>query len=50
MIVSKYAYILCTLFFRMDMAHTLGYQNYAQLSMETKMIGSIENVVNMLES
>ena len=28
----------------------LGYQNFAQLSMETKMVGSVENVLNMLES
>lgn len=35
---------------RMDIAHVLGYQNYAQLSMETKMIGSVENVVNMLDT
>lgn len=35
---------------RMDIAKVLGYQNYAQLSMETKMIGSVENVLNMLES
>ena len=34
----------------MDIAHVLGYQNYAQLSMETKMIGSVENVVNMLDT
>lgn len=35
---------------RMDMAKHLGYQTYAQLSMETKMIGSVENVLDMLES
>ena len=32
------------------MAKHLGYQTYAQLSMETKMIGSVENVLDMLES
>ena len=32
------------------MAQMLGYQYYAQLSMESKMVGSVENVLNMLES
>ncbi|KAK2173850.1 hypothetical protein NP493_847g01041 [Ridgeia piscesae] len=36
--------------FRKDIALLLGYENYAQMSMETKMAGSVENVMNMIES
>lgn len=34
---------------RRDIANILGYDNFAQMSMETKMAGSVENVLNMLE-
>ena len=34
---------------RKDIAKLLGYENYAQMSMETKMAGSVENVMNMIE-
>ena len=27
----------------------LGYENFAQMSMETKMAGSVENVMSMIE-
>ncbi|CAH1793755.1 unnamed protein product [Owenia fusiformis] len=36
--------------YRRDIAMLLGYENFAQMSMETKMAGSIENVMNMLDS
>ncbi|XP_064606141.1 uncharacterized protein LOC135471020 [Liolophura sinensis] len=36
--------------YRSDIAKLLGYENFAQMSMETKMAGSVENVVNFLES
>ncbi|XP_064619158.1 uncharacterized protein LOC135482749 [Lineus longissimus] len=35
---------------RRDIANLLGYDNYAQMSMETKMAGNVENVLNMIES
>ena len=35
--------------FRRDIANILGYDNFAQMSMETKMAGSVENVLNMLD-
>ena len=35
--------------YRKDIAKLLGYENYAQMSMETKMAGSVENVMNMIE-
>ncbi|KAL3876262.1 hypothetical protein ACJMK2_034130 [Sinanodonta woodiana] len=36
--------------FRSQIARMLGYEHFAQMSMETKMAGSVDNVVNMLES
>ena len=35
---------------RLDQAVTLGYYNFAEMSMETKMAGSIENVHSMIAS
>ncbi len=34
---------------RRDIAQLLGFENFAQMSMETKMAGSVENVLNMIE-
>lgn len=36
--------------YRKDIAEMLGYENFAEMSMETKMAGSVENVVNMIET
>lgn len=36
--------------YRRDMAQMLGYENFAEMSMETKMAGSVENVINMIET
>ena len=38
-----------TFFARKDIAQLLGYENFAQMSMETKMAGSVENVMHMIE-
>lgn len=35
---------------RLDQALTLGYYNYAEMSMETKMAGTVENVHSMIAS
>ena len=35
--------------FRRDIANMLGYENFAQMSMETKMAGTVENVISMIE-
>ena len=35
--------------YRQDLANALGYENYAQMSMETKMAGDVDNVLNMIE-
>ena len=34
---------------RNDIAEMLGYKNFGQMSMQTKMAGSVENVLNMIE-
>ena len=36
--------------YRKDIAEMLGYENFAEMSMETKMAGSVENVINMIET
>ena len=36
--------------YRKDIAELLGYDNFAEMSMETKMAGSVENVLNMIET
>ncbi|KAK7090573.1 uncharacterized protein [Littorina saxatilis] len=36
--------------YRKDIAQMLGYENFAEMSMETKMAGTVENVVNMIET
>ena len=35
---------------RLDQASTLGYYNYAEMSLASKMAGSVENVQSMLGS
>ena len=35
--------------FRMEIANSLGFENYSQMTMETKMAGSVDNVLNMIE-
>ena len=35
---------------RLDQALTLGYKNYAQMSMDTKMAANVENVQTMISS
>ncbi|KAL5018692.1 hypothetical protein ScPMuIL_004414 [Solemya velum] len=35
--------------YRQDIAGLLGYSSFAEMSMETKMAGTVENVLNMLE-
>lgn len=35
---------------RSEQAKLLGYENFAQMSMETKMAGSVENVMSMITS
>ena len=34
---------------RKDLSNALGYENFAQMSMETKMAGTVDNVLNMIE-
>jgi len=34
---------------RIEQAQRLGFKNYAEMSMETKMAGSLENLYNTLE-
>ena len=34
---------------RKHLANALGFENYAQMSMETKMARNIDNVLNMIE-
>ncbi|KAK7480477.1 hypothetical protein BaRGS_00028294 [Batillaria attramentaria] len=36
--------------YRKDVAQLLGYENFAEMSMETKMAGNVENVLNMIET
>jgi oligopeptidase A len=36
--------------YRRDTAQLLGYENFAEMSMETKMAGSVENVLNMIDT
>lgn len=36
--------------YRRDIAKLLGYENFFEMSMETKMAGSVENVLNMIET
>lgn len=39
---------LLYLLFRKDIANKLGFNNFAEMSMETKMAASIENVMSMI--
>ena len=36
--------------FRRDLAKLLGFENFAEMSMETRMAGSVKNVLNMIET
>ncbi|XP_076435405.1 uncharacterized protein LOC143275299 [Babylonia areolata] len=36
--------------YRKDIAELLGYESFAEMSMETKMAGTVENVLNMIET
>ncbi|XP_012942004.1 probable cytosolic oligopeptidase A [Aplysia californica] len=36
--------------YRSDVAKMLGYENFVEMSMETKMAGSVENVLSMIET
>lgn len=38
------------LFYRKELAKLLGYNSFAEMSMETKMAGSIDNVTNTLQA
>lgn len=37
------------LFCRKDMAEVLGYENFAEIIMETNMAGSVEDVINFID-